>query len=150
MNKYFSALITALLSILVWHSGACAHGVVAGYSNVSGIEVKAVYDTGQPMALGQVTVFAPDNPAQPWLRGSMNEQGKFSFIPDESIPGTWSVQVRQAGHGAMVHIPVKPSGLVESPGVPARPFSNLQLALMILSIAWGFVGTALYFSKRKT
>lgn len=149
MIKFCSILFFSILSFLAWHTSVDAHGVLAGYSKVSGIEISASYDTGHPMAQGQVTVFAPDNPAQPWLRGSLDEQGLFRFVPDESITGTWSVQVRQAGHGAMIHIPVEDSGPSESIPGSARHLTPLQLALMIGCVSWGFLGTALYF-KRKT
>ncbi len=42
----------------------------------------------------------------PWLTGICDQQGRFSFTPDPDLPGTWDVQVRQAGHGDIIHIPV--------------------------------------------
>lgn len=142
----------AVICVITFLSGVpClyAHGVLAGYTQTSGIKINAVYDSGEPMSGGQVMVFAPDNPAKAWLRGTLDDQGEFSFVPDKTIPGTWSVQVRQAGHGAMIHIPVEDTGLSESIPLSARQLTTLQLALMISCVSWGFLGTALYF-KRKT
>ncbi len=125
-----------------------AHGVAAGYSNVPGIEISAGYDTGQPMSGGQVVVYAPDNPAEPWMTGLLDEEGRFGFVPDYSLPGTWSVQVRQAGHGAMIHIPVQEQGIDDSRTDPASAFTGLQLAVMAGCVVWGFIGTAMFFTRR--
>ncbi len=149
MRKTYIFLI---ISAFLLYSGSTrlhAHGVNAGYSEVSGIEITAAYDNGEPMAGGQVTVYAPDNPADPWLKADLDQEGKFTFVPDYSISGNWSIQVRQAGHGAMIHVPVADSEIKESiDGNPAT-FSPLQLTLMIACVSWGFIGTALFFSRRK-
>ncbi len=142
----------AAAAFVLFLSGAVhvfAHGVIANYSRVPAIEVAAAYDTGHPMAGGQVTVYAPDNPATPWLRATLDEQGKFSFVPDYAIAGNWSVQVREAGHGAMIHIPVSQEGIEAPDPLSGREFSNLQKAAIALCVVWGSIGTALYFSSRK-
>lgn len=149
MNKTYFSLILTLFLFLGGYVSVYAHGVVAGYSEVPGIEINAAYDTGEPMAGGQVTVYAPDNPAKPWLSAGLDQKGKFRFVPDYAISGNWSIQVRQAGHGAMIHVPVGDSEIVESNGGSPATFSALQLILMTLCVSWGFVGTALFFSKRK-
>lgn len=143
---------TAAAGLLLIFAGAVqvfAHGVVADYKKVPAIEIVAAYDNGSPMAGGQVTVYAPDDPAQPWLRATLDEQGTFSFVPDHSIAGNWSVQVRETGHGAMIHIPVDESGIGAAEPLSGREFSSLQKAVIVLSVVWGSVGTALFFSRRK-
>jgi len=147
MMKTFIILLL-FLSVQIPAATAHAHGVVAGYSERTGIEITARYDSGQPMAQGQVVIFAPDNPARPWKSAFLDEHGVFFFVPDKSIPGNWSVQVRQAGHGAMIHIPVGEEKVRDVPPVSAGP-GPMQLALMIACVVWGSIGTALYFSKRK-
>jgi nickel transport protein len=53
--------------------------------------------------------------------------------------------VRQAGHGDMVHIPIG-EGMATTGGTGYTP---LQIVLMGACVAWGFVGTALFFSRRQ-
>jgi nickel transport protein len=98
------------------------------------------------MAGGQVTVYAPDDPSQPWLTGVCDDEGRFTFTPDPEIPGTWDVQVRQAGHGDMVHIPIGAEGATAA----STSVSTLQIVLMAAATVWGFVGTALFFSRRRS
>ena len=98
------------------------------------------------MAGGQVTVYAPDDPSTPWLTGTCDEEGRFIFTPDLSKSGTWDVQVRQSGHGDIVHIPIEEGGQLATSG--STGYTPLQIVLMGVSVAWGLVGTALFFSRR--
>jgi nickel transport protein len=91
-------------------------------------------------------VYAPDDPSTPWLTGVCDDEGRFSFVPDTSKPGMWDVQVRQAGHGDIVHIPVGEDAAVSG---STGGYTTLQIVLMALCVVWGSVGTALYFSRRK-
>jgi nickel transport protein len=143
-------IIIIIIMMLILNSPmiAYAHGVVAGYSKQTGIVISANYDTGHPMSEAQVSVFAPDNPAKPWLTSTLDKNGRFSFVPDASLPGTWSVQVRQLGHGAMIHIPMSENGIQESASGPAN-LSLLQRLVMAVCVVWGSVGTALYFSRKR-
>lgn len=122
-----------------------AHGAKIEYSINMAVELRATYDTGEPMAGGLVTVYAPDDPSTPWLTGVCDEEGRFSFTPDSDKPGTWDVQVRQSGHGDMIHIPIgEGTAMGGSTG-----YTPPQIVLMGASVAWGLVGTALFFSRRK-
>ena len=132
-----------------------AHGAVLQHRLETGIRVEARYDGGQPMAGARVVIYAPDDPARPWLRGQADEQGRFSFVPDPEKPGTWSIQARQAGHGAMIHIPLAASeragaaGEIPSPAATSSPVTPAQRWLMALAIIWGCIGTALFFLRRR-
>ncbi|MEL6221147.1 MAG: carboxypeptidase-like regulatory domain-containing protein [Cyanobacteria bacterium J06627_8] len=148
-------LVVVLMGVAVIATSerAIAHGTAIRYRGVSAIEVQANYDSGDPLANAQVTVFAPDNPSEPWLTGTTDDQGRFIFTPDEAIAGDWDVQVRQAGHGDIVSIPLdsvdselstfSSEWLGTSSGV-----SPAQKIVMIASIMWGLLGTALFFSAR--
>jgi nickel transport protein len=138
------ALFTILLALGITAT-AFAHGAKIEYTISMAVEIRAAYDTGEPMAGGQVAVYAPDDPSAPWLTGVCDEEGRFTFVPDPSKPGTWDVQVRQSGHGDMVHIPIgEDVAMVGSTG-----YTTLQIVLMGACVVWGFVGTALFFSRRK-
>lgn len=126
-----------------------AHGVVTGYTKKTGIVITAQYETGHPMSEAQVAVFAPNQPTEPWLTSNLDENGRFSFVPDNSMPGTWSVQVRQLGHGAMIHIPVGDSDIQEPETAPAASMTPLQRVVVAACVIWGGIGTTLYFSRRK-
>lgn len=143
-------IATCLFYILVLALGlptkAFAHGAKIEYTVDVTIELVAAYDNGEPMAGAQFVVYAPDDPSTPWLTGVCDDEGRFSFVPDTSKPGTWDVQVRQAGHGDIVHIPVgEDTPVTGSTG----GYTTLQIVLMALCVVWGSVGTALYFSRRK-
>jgi len=125
---------------------ALAHGAKIEYTVNVAIELVAAYDNGEPMAGAQFVVYAPDDPSTPWLTGFCDDEGRFSFVPDTSKPGTWDVQVRQAGHGDIVHIPISEDAAVTG---SSGGYTTLQIVLMALCVVWGTVGTALYFSRRK-
>jgi nickel transport protein len=140
------AALVGVLMLLVLPAQALAHGVNIEYSSDVEITIVAKYDTGTPMAGAQVTVYAPDDPTTPWLTGVCDDEGVFSFTPDTSLPGTWDVQVRLAGHGGIIHIPVG-EGATSSGGLGG--YSWLQIAIMAACVIWGSVGTALYFRRRR-
>lgn len=124
---------------------ALGHGVDLSSVTREGVEVSAAFDGGGPMAEAQVSVFAPGEPAEPWLRGSTDENGRFFFAPDFDRPGTWDVQVRQAGHGGIIRVEIGPEGAVQA---TAAGLTALQQALMAACVIWGSIGTALYFRRR--
>ena len=141
------AVIGILVPCLVLPTQAYAHGVNIEYTSNVEIEIIARYDTGTPMAGAQVAVYAPGEPSTPWLTGVCDNEGRFSFTPDTSQPGIWDVQVRLAGHGGIIHIPVggEEAAVTDSGG----GLSHLQIGLMAACVVWGSVGTALYFSRRR-
>ncbi|HIK41244.1 MAG TPA: carboxypeptidase regulatory-like domain-containing protein [Thermoleptolyngbya sp. M55_K2018_002] len=148
---------------------AHAHGVDITYQETRAIALEARYDGGQPMSGAQVAVFSPADPQTPWLRGTADESGRFLFAPDPAQPGNWEVQVRQAGHGEILVIPVG-GGAAAGAGEPASAATSssetsssaisppgsrsggglnpIQRFVMAASVIWGCVGTALFFSRR--
>ncbi|MBD2056464.1 carboxypeptidase regulatory-like domain-containing protein [Oculatella sp. FACHB-28] len=164
MRRTF-AIPLALISVVSWQVRAIAHGVGITYQATEAIELQANYDSGEPMAEAQVSVYSPADPSTPWLTGTADETGRFVFAPDPSIPGTWEVQVRQAGHGEILNISVGGEAGVLGANAGASEAddeSNSQIAsgigdnlsipqkgLMAVSVIWGFVGTALFFLARK-
>ena len=144
-RNFITCLFFLLMLSLALPVKAYAHGVHIEYSANTTVEIAARYDSGKPMAGAQVTVYAPDDPSTPWLTGVCDQEGRFSFTPDSSLPGIWDVQVRLAGHGDIIHIPIDEGAT----GQDAGGFSSLQIAVMAASIIWGCVGTALYFSRRR-
>jgi nickel transport protein len=158
MNFLLSSLrMTLAIAPFVWlglPSRAIAHGAVLQYSTTQAYEITAAYDSGQPMTAAQVAIFSPDNPSTPWMMGTTDDQGQFLFTPP--TPGNWEVQVRQAGHGDVVVIPVsdRPTSSTEGGAEGDRSrsgaFDNWQKGLMAGSVLWGCVGTALFFSQKQS
>ena len=142
--KIITCLIFVLILGLVLPIKALAHGADIEYTVDMAIEIVATYDNGEPMAGAQVTIYAPDAPSTPWLTGVCDDEGRFTFVPDTSKPGIWVVQVRQAGHGDIVHIPIGEGAMVAG---STGGYTPLQIVLMAACVVWGSVGTALYFSR---
>lgn len=149
-----SAAIAFFVAMACLPAAAAAHGATVSASFAPAIAVEARYDTGEPMAGAQVTVFAPGEPATPWLRGVADDAGRFVFLPDGRA-GRWTVQARHAGHGAIVHL--APAASAHEPVAAATGprdtrsevgATPLQSAVMAIAVIWGLVGTALYFRRK--
>ena len=155
-----------ILASLSLPTKTLAHGTKISYENVRSIVINAVYDTGKPMAKAQVSVYAPVNSSQPWLTGTTDKKGRFLFQPDSTKSGKWEVKVRHLGHGGVIQVPGIPATpqteQTESPTVSTPTqvvsvssqsdslgYTPLQQGLMIGSVIWGCIGTALFFSRYK-
>lgn len=147
---------------------AHAHGALIKYKMAPAVALQAMYDDGEPMAKAQIIVYAPSNPVEPWLTAMTDEKGHFTFVPDQSIHGEWAVQARQAGHGAMAHINIggdaaSSDDAADTPNTgteqiaAAQQTSQMQSTghtpmqrwLMTASVIWGFIGTGLFFSRKR-
>jgi nickel transport protein len=150
-----------------------AHGSIINYQPKEVIEIDAKYDNGKPMANAQIVIYSPSNPTQPWLTGMTDDKGKFIFTPDFSQVGDWTVKVRSAGHGNVINIPIESLSTQETDEINSSqssesqannqivksPFSEsgkmtssptmLQKLMMAATGVWGFIGTALFFSRKK-
>ncbi len=148
MNIKIKSIIylICLFAVLLLPTMVYAHGAKIEYAIASSIEIVAKYDSGEPMSGAQVTVYAPDDPSTPWLTGECDDDGRFAFAPDMAKSGTWDIQVRQAGHGDMIHIGVEEGSVT---GGSSSGYSTGQIVLMTVCVIWGIIGTALYFGRRK-
>ena len=118
-----------------------AHGTSGTVEKITTVRGTSQYDTGEPMAQGQVAVYSPDNIETPWLTGTTDNAGVFEFIPDGSA-GDWEVVVRKAGHGQSFTVSTEATAAEAPSGLSA-----LQKGVTAVAIVWGFVGTALFFSR---
>lgn len=190
MKRLTVTLIATLVTFVITMP-AYGHGVRITYTfddRTGEITVLAEFDTGERMDDAQVAIFAPNDLVNPWQTGTTDENGEYTFMPDYNLEGTWDVQVRKAGHGGLVNIPIDssmaPSAAPTTANTPAATtqivitgdaqleitgdviiraagsvennpgsgltdgMSSTQIAIMSISVIWGFVGTALYFSAR--
>jgi nickel transport protein len=125
---------------------AAGHGAFVDVTEIQAVAVDARYDTDEPMTEAQVSVFAPDDPAEPWRVGRTDAAGQFVFVPDERA-GRWAIQVRQAGHGAIGYVEVGVAARITPTGPAKAGLDPLQRWLMVASVVWGCIGTALYFRR---
>ncbi|ASC71127.1 Carboxypeptidase regulatory-like domain protein [Halomicronema hongdechloris C2206] len=148
--NYLKGLLLGSVSGIAIAMPAWGHGVDLGYRQTQAVEITATFDSGEPMANAQVAVYAPDDPSQPWLTGTTDEQGRFVFSPDRAEAGTWEVTVRQAGHGDVIAIPVdEDAGATLATTSGHGDLSPLQRWVLAAAVIWGFIGTALFFARGK-
>ncbi len=161
LNSFSSILFLVIGLSLLWKvPRAYAHGALVEI-NPASIEVKAAFDTGEPMDNAQVRVYSPADLEMPAIVGETDGEGRFVFSPDagqSAAEGRWEVVVRKAGHGhttgfelenGVLQMATGPSG-DPSAGLLAAPQSSFtpQRWISMAAIIWGFVGTALYFKAR--
>ena len=155
-----------LLVILIPHK-SLAHNSLIEYEETRAINITATYGSGKPMKNAQVLIYAPNNPEHIWLKGNTDENGYFIFIPDFNQSGNWNVKILQAGHGGTIRIPIHLNHESQSPNIalesindnPQIPETSKNVSssrltmgqklIILLALSWGFVGTALFFSKRR-
>lgn len=125
---------------------AGAHAALLSAETVDAIALYARYDTGEAMMQAQVIIYSPADPTTVWSRGTTDDDGRYLFVPDPDVAGRWTIQVRQAGHGAMVHVETAGEAgdaVVSGP----QEQSTLQRLVMVGLVVWGALGTALYFRR---
>lgn len=144
--RHRSAALLCLMLAAGMPGVADAHAALIEAETAQAIRLHARYETGAPMAHAQVIIFAPDDPAQVWGQGVADRDGRYEFIPD-AIAGRWTVQVRQAGHGVMAYVEIGQDAPVMI--VASGPATWMQRAVMVALVAWGALGTVLYFRSRK-
>ncbi|MGF1517250.1 MAG: hypothetical protein ACFCVB_05520 [Nodosilinea sp.] len=76
-------------------------------AQVTSVRVAVGYSTGEPMARGRIEIYAPDppnarrhpnNPPRPWQTGTLSARGEYTFRPDLSRRGRWTIRVEQNNH----------------------------------------------------
>jgi nickel transport protein len=149
-KKYNKKKITSLLLvsfILIINSiTVYAHGTKIEYKANLNYEIQAMFDDGTPMTEAQVIIYTPDEPTNPWKKDFCDEKGKYIFNPDIEKVGIWTIQVRKAGHGGLINIPIGEEASISG----GTGYSIIQKVVMIICVVWGFIGTALYFKRRKS
>lgn len=155
--KILLTIFFSLFNLLIIQKKIEAHGVKISPEINQAISIQAKYDSDLPMNKAEVIVYAPNDLAKPWLKGTTDSQGYFMFIPDSNLVGNWQIKVRQAGHGDVINIPYSPlpdNIQAQSFGLNDHKsnhhYQQLQKPLMIASIVWGCVGTALFFARSKS
>lgn len=153
---FLSAIVCFLISC--YTVPASAHGATIDVMT-SQVAIRASFDTGEPMAEAQVLIYSPESAETPWQTGETDSDGQFAFAPDPDISGLWEVTVRKAGHGHTTtfesgELSRQPSagfadGFSRGPNSGSSRSALAQRWVTMAAVVWGFVGTALFFSRQQ-
>ena len=83
------------------------------------LNMRSTFSNGDPLKGAKVNIYSPNNPVTPWQQGVTDSEGRFSFTPDQNLPGDWEVVIRQQGHGDILTVPVN-----EATGVTTELISD--------------------------
>lgn len=75
------------------------------------LKMQSTFSNGTPLKGAKVSVYSPNNPVTPWAQGVTDSDGRFSFSPDQTLPGDWEVTISQQGHGDILTVPVDKNGV---------------------------------------
>ena len=150
------ALPIALLAIVGFAPKAFAHMIETDFNVFEQeLEFTSTFSSGEPVQDAQVTIYAPSNPEEPWVELTTDENGQFSFIPDESIPGDWEIRIEQdVSHGDLWTVPVTGTGVDYDNISSAEPDEQFYFAVntpLALAGILGFgacMGIAAYASRK--
>ncbi|MEM8604488.1 MAG: carboxypeptidase regulatory-like domain-containing protein [Cyanobacteria bacterium P01_H01_bin.121] len=118
-----------------------AHQVETNYGIdlfTSDLSFQSVYSSGEPMADAEVRVYAPTDSEEPWLETETDAEGYFTFLPDESIVGTWRIEIQQDGHMDILDVPVGAAGL-EFQNITRQTGTDIHYAEIPAAITWAWV-----------
>ena len=148
--------IAALFGLMLCAPASPLYCHGATYEVLTGgvVGIKASFDTGEPMAAARVLVFAPGE-TEKYYETTADRNGTACFSPDRE--GMWVIQVlAEGGHGLRVNLPVDSSmsaqqgaGSAKQGTSSASGTSYLQKIIMAIAVAWGFIATGLFFSRKR-
>lgn len=134
-----------LLGLLAIPAKALAHAVQTNYLLSNQLELQSTFGNGEPLKGAKVSIFAPNNPTQPWMQGITDAQGRFAFAPDETLEGNWEITIQQQGHGDLLTVPVRGEGVVfdlisRSPGSDIHDYTDPIAGSGAVAIALASIG----------
>jgi nickel transport protein len=113
MKRLIVALVLGL-ALVGFPAQAWAHQVETFYTLGNQLEFQSVFSGGEPFAGATVTIYAPNHPDQPWRTLTTDSEGRFAFVPDESIPGDWEIAIESENesHADYWTVPVGDQGII--------------------------------------
>lgn len=154
MMKSLLILLTLLIGLLGFPSQASAHMVETDYSMLlSQFQFTTAFSTGEPFAEAPVQVYSPNDPETPWMEGTTDETGHFSFQPDPSMPGDWQIRIGERGdHADILTVPVSDHGIefdqISQESYAAPHWWAQQLGVATAAFSAG-VGAVLWLQRRR-
>lgn len=73
-------------------------------ADITAVTITAIYSTQEPMAYGDIRIYAPGSPDRPWRTGRLDENGEYRFSPDLTQRGRWTIQVEADGHSNFINL----------------------------------------------
>ena len=123
-----------------------AHGLVYDIKMAKTLIIKVAYNDGEPMSYSDVKIFSPDSTKEEYQNVTTDKNGQFAFVPD--ISGEWKSLINDGmGHALSKKVVVKEGMEIESH--QHHGLEHWQKLIIAISIAWGLIGTALYFRRDK-
>jgi nickel transport protein len=109
--KKLLAYLPLVLVVMSIPAKTLAHTMQTNYLFTDELEFQSTYSTDEAAKNADVIIYAPNNLEKPWLESKTDEEGRFSFLPDQNIPGDWEVQIIDEGHGEVIIVPVTENGV---------------------------------------
>jgi len=137
--------IAGALAATLAASPAGAHGVGSRSLGPGAQAVEFYYASGEAMAYASVRLFAPSDPAVPFIDGRADRLGRFAFLPSE--PGPWVIDADD-GDGHKLSMTVQ-AGAANEPGAsPGGRFSLWRVTLW-LSLSANVLAAAAWARARR-
>jgi nickel transport protein len=113
MKRLLVALVMCF-ALAGFPAQAWAHQVETFYTLDNQLEFQSIFSSGEPFAGARVSIYAPNNLDQPWQTLTTDSEGRFSFVPDESIAGNWEVAIESddESHADYWTVPVGEKGII--------------------------------------
>ncbi|WP_319780096.1 hypothetical protein [Maridesulfovibrio sp.] len=110
LRKILPAVIFIAVGLFCFGTVARAHGVAYEMIETSPtITFKSGFSSGEPIAYGEVLIYAPDNSEVEFQNGRTDKNGVFSFLPDK--PGIWKIEVSGGqGHKLIFDLDISDTG----------------------------------------
>lgn len=129
---------------------AYSHAVRGAVSQQNGMQVRALYDGGDPMTYAAVEVKHADDDL-PFQTGRTDRNGRFMFLPDKA--GKWQVQVTDGmGHRLSLSVEVDPDLALnkrqanrpgeDGPGRYAKALTGVAIIFFIFGLFFWWRGAS--------
>ncbi len=113
MKRLLVALVLCL-ALVGFPAQAWAHQVETFYTLGDQLEFQSTFSSGEPFVGATVSIYAPNNLEEPWQTLTTDSEGRFAFVPDESIPGDWEIAIEadDLSHADYWTVPVGDKGVI--------------------------------------
>ena len=145
--KQLSKIFALALGLVITPKIVLAHAIQTNYLLESDtLEIQSVFGAIEesPNPNAQVTIYAPNNPEQPWLETQTDGNGEFSFKPDFELQGEWAVEIGDGNseHWDRIIVPITDQGIdyIEISDLPSDDHQHYDLANPVLITLIGLSG----------
>ncbi|MEM9771968.1 MAG: hypothetical protein AAF889_10320, partial [Cyanobacteria bacterium P01_D01_bin.73] len=111
------------------------------------LEIQSTFSEIESFPNAPVVVYSPENPDQPWMTGTTDEDGRFAFQPEPGVTGIWSVEIGEDSHWDQLDIPVGDRGIELDQisqgdrAIQVATHSHSPISVAIAGLALGSIAT---------